>query len=92
MDKAIDYKTGLDFPPNNFQIEFLILVHCDKKDNHYCRYTLNDENVEWGKNHCKTCDMKFETRDSLLQHNRSYHGGFQLPDLVITEFKSHMTC
>ena len=52
----------------------------ERKDNHYCRYTLNDENVEWGKNHCKTCDMKFETRDSLLQHNRSYH---------VTEKKFH---
>ena len=44
----------------------------EKKNSHYCRYTLN-ENPEWGKNYCKICDLKFPSRDQLLQHHRSYH-------------------
>ena len=51
----------------------------ERQSNHYCRYTLN-EDPEWGKNHCKICDMKFPRRDSLLQHNKTFH---------VTEKKFH---
>ena len=28
---------------------------------------------QWGKNHCKVCDMNFARRDLLLSHNLTFH-------------------
>ena len=60
----------------------------ERKNSHYCRYTL-DENPEWGKNNCKICDMKFPSRDQLLQHHRSYHVTEEKHQCNQCDFKVH---
>ena len=41
-------------------------------NNHICNYSTA-EIEQWGKNHCKVCDMNFARRDLLLSHNLTFH-------------------
>ena len=44
----------------------------DNLNNHICNYSTA-EIEQWGKNHCKVCDMNFARRDLLLSHNLTFH-------------------
>ena len=44
----------------------------EKKDKHYCRFSLC-ENEKKGNTHCDICDITFPDRGMLLHHNTTIH-------------------